>query len=290
MITAILINGIVSGGIIAVLTLGFSLVFGVAKILNMAHTAFYMITAFFIFLGAKKLGFSVFISSAIATLITIAIGMLCYKLLLDRIKERETAVLIITVALAMLFQEILLIIFGGTPLRVPPFVDKGITIANVTVTYQEIIAILATGAIMIAVRVLLVKTRWGNAIRAVAEDKEIANLMGINVDSICLVTMGISAGLAAVAGAVIAPISMVYPLMWQNPLVVVLAAVVLGGLGSLKGSIIAAFILAFAEAIVVFLVPGGSFLKGAVSLSVMVIVLQVRPEGLFGVLFEEERL
>ena len=82
----------------------------------------------------------------------------------------------------------------------------------------------------------------------------------------------------------------VHPLMWLQPLVIVLSAVVLGGLGSIKGSVLAAFILGFAETIVVFLVPGGSFLRGAVSLSVMVVILLARPEGLFGIVFEEERL
>ena len=93
-----------------------------------------------------------------------------------------------------------------------------------------------------------------------------------------------------VAGAVVAPIYVVQPLMWMHPLTIILAIVVLGGLGSIKGSIIAAFILAFAETAVVFLAPGGSFLRGVVSLIIMVVVLQIRPEGLYGIVFEEERL
>jgi len=93
-----------------------------------------------------------------------------------------------------------------------------------------------------------------------------------------------------VAGAVVAPLYMVQPYMWMHPLIMVLAAVVLGGLGSAKGSVIAALILGFAETLVIFLVPGGSFLRGAISLCVMVVVLMLRPEGLFGVVFEEERL
>ncbi|MDY7036852.1 MAG: branched-chain amino acid ABC transporter permease, partial [Thermodesulfobacteriota bacterium] len=130
----------------------------------------------------------------------------------------------------------------------------------------------------------------GNAIRTVAEDREIANLMGINVTRIYLITMGISIALAGLGGAIVAPIYTVNPLMWMQPLIVVLASVVLGGLGSIKGSIIAAFVLGFAETAVVFLIPDGSFLRGAVSLTIMVVVLQLRPEGLYGVVFEEERL
>ena len=114
--------------------------------------------------------------------------------------------------------------------------------------------------------------------------------MGINVSRIYIVTMGISAALAGVAAAIVGPILTVQPLMWQYPLIIVLAAVMLGGLGSIRGSIIGAFVLGFAKAFVVLLVPGGAFLKGAVSLTVMVIIILIRPEGLFGVVFEEERL
>ena len=137
---------------------------------------------------------------------------------------------------------------------------------------------------------LLSKTKLGMSIRAVDQDREIANVMGINVTKTSMQVMGISVILAGVAGAVTAPTIMVNPLMWTNPLVIVLSAVVLGGLGSIKGSAIAAFILGYAETLVVFLVPDGSFLRGAVSLIAMVLVLLIRPEGLFGVAFEEERL
>jgi branched-chain amino acid transport system permease protein len=102
-------------------------------------------------------------------------------------------------------------------------------------------------------------------------------------------TVGISVGLAAIAGVVVAPVFVVDPLMWLSPLVTMLAIVVLGGLGSLKGSLIGAFIIGYVEAITVFAVPSGSYLKGAVALSIMIVVLLLRPEGLFGIAFEEER-
>jgi branched-chain amino acid transport system permease protein len=104
-----------------------------------------------------------------------------------------------------------------------------------------------------------------------------------------MLTVGISVALAAIAGVVVAPVFVVDPLMWLSPLVTMLAIVVLGGLGSIKGSLIGAFIIGYVEAITVFVVPSGAFLKGAVALSIMVIVLLIRPEGLFGVVFEEER-
>jgi len=99
-----------------------------------------------------------------------------------------------------------------------------------------------------------------------------------------------ASALAAIGGIVVAPTLVLEPRMWTHPLIMIMAIVVLGGLGSVKGSFIGAFILAFVEVLVVFLVPAGAFLKGAIALLVMVVILLVRPEGLFGIAFEEERL
>jgi branched-chain amino acid transport system permease protein len=113
--------------------------------------------------------------------------------------------------------------------------------------------------------------------------------MGINEARVAMMTMGISVGLAALTGAVVVPLTILEPHMWMHPLIMMMAVVVLGGLGSLKGSFLGAYVLGFAEALVVFLAPMGAFLKGSVALSVMILVLLIRPEGLFGVSFEEER-
>ena len=143
---------------------------------------------------------------------------------------------------------------------------------------------------LVATWFLLNRTRLGLAIRAAANDQEVANLMGMNVDRVAMVDGGdFGRRSPPIAGVVVAPVFVVDPLMWLAPLVTMLAIVVLGGLGSLKGSLIGAFVIGYVEAITVFAVPSGAYLKGAVALSIMVVVLLIRPEGLFGVAFEEER-
>lgn len=290
MFERILINGLVLGGTYAVLAVGFSLIFGVAKIFNMAHTAMYMITAFLIFIGTHLLGLPYALSAVVTVFATVVFGMICYTLLFDRVKVHETAVMIISVAVAMLCQEVLLMTLGGHYRGIAPFVPGYIEILDVSVLYQHLFAILGSLITLFLLWCLLTKTDLGKAIRAVAEDSEIANLMGINVSRVCLISMAISAGLAGMAAVVAAPLEPLHPGMWMGPLIMILAAVVLGGLGSIKGSVIGAIILGFAETIVITVIPGGSFLRGAVSLSSMVLVLIARPEGLFGVVFEEERL
>ncbi len=290
MLLNILINGLIVGGIYALLAVGFALIFSVARILNMAHTAFYMVSAYLIFVGTSMLHLPLFPSILLAVVVTVILGILCFYLFFDRIKEHEFAVMIIAVAIASLFQEILLLIFGGTIRAIPHIAEGFLDIGGTNVSYQHIFAFFLSMLILIILWIMLSKTKLGNAIRAVAQDSEIANLMGIDVRRIYVIVMAISVGLAAVSAAVMGPIYMISPLMWGQPLVIVLAAVILGGAGSIGGAVVASFILGYAESIVVFMIPGGAFLGGAASMVVMVLVLLIRPEGLFGVIFEEERL
>lgn len=290
MVVDIIVNGLAASGTYALLAVGFALIFSVARILNMAHTAFFMIAAFLFYIAMSffKLGYVA--SSAVALVLTVLLGIICYKLFFERVKEHEQTVMIISVALAMVAQEVFSLLFGGSYRGVDPIISGFCELGETRISYQHVFAIACTGVILIAVWVWLSNTRIGNAIRAVAQDAEMANVMGINDRYMCVIVMTLSVFLAAVAGVLMAPIGMVHPHMWTQPIVVVLAAVILGGLGSIGGSLVGAVILGYVETIVAFLVPGGAFLGPSVALMIMVLVLMIRPEGLFGVFFEEERL
>ena len=286
---AIIINGLISGGVYALLAVGFSLIFGVARIINLAHTAFYMLAAYLILTFASSLGLNLVLSVILSIIATAIIGVLSYKLVIDRVRGHEATTLIVTIALAMIIQEAVHMAYGGGFRGVPSLVSGYTEILGTKVLYQQILTFGVVLLILLGTWALLMKTRLGIAIRSSAQDREAANLMGINVARIGMITMAISVALAAIAGALVAPLQVLGPHMWMHPLVMILAVVVLGGLGSIKGSLAGAFILGFAETLVVFLVPTGAFLKGAVALTIMLIVILIRPEGLFGVSFEEER-
>jgi branched-chain amino acid transport system permease protein len=289
MILDIVISGLISGSIYALLAISFSLIYGIARIVNLAHTAFYMVASYCIYLGTYKLSIHPIWGMLAAVILVTLFGLISYKLFIDPIREHEAAVLIGTIALAMAMQEIMLLIFTGDYLSVPSLVKGYFKILSVKVFYQQLLTFVVALLILTALWALLIKTRLGLAIRSTAEDREVANLMGMNESRVTMITMGISVGLAALTGAVIAPLATLSPFMWTHPLIMVLAVVVLGGLGSIKGSFVGAYILGFAEALVVFLAPMGAYLKGSVALSIMILVLLIRPEGLFGISFEEER-
>lgn len=289
MILDIIVNGLIDGSIYALLAIGFSLIFGVARLVNIAHTALYMTAAYLIYSAYHYWGMSPVAAMCLSVPVTTVIGLVCYRLFIKPIREHEAAVLIATIALAMVFQEIMLLVFGGHYLGVPPLINGNVVIAGVKVVNQHLLALGVSILALAFTWVLLMKTRFGLALRCTAQDREIANLMGINVDREIMWALGISVALAAIAGAVVVPLRVLDPHMWTHPLIMMLAIVVLGGLGSIKGSFVGAYILGFTEALVVFLVPSGSYLRGSVALSIMILVLLIRPEGLFGVVFEEER-
>ena len=289
MLQDILVTGMVNGGVYALLAIGFSLIFGVARIVNIAHTAFYMLAAylFYTLLVRAEMGF--LISAVAAVLGVTLLSVLCYRLVIEPVREHEAAVLIATIALALVFQEVMLLVFGGHYLGIPSTLEGAIRLLGVSIPYQRLLILAVAALMLLATWLILYRTRLGLAIRATANDAEVANLMGMDVHRIAMATVAISVALAAIAGVVVAPVLVVDPFMWLAPLVTMLAIVVLGGLGSLKGSLIGALVIGYVEAITVFALPAGAYLKGAVALAIMVLVLLVRPEGLFGVAFEEER-
>jgi branched-chain amino acid transport system permease protein len=285
----ILVTGLVNGGVYALLAIGFSLIFGVARIVNIAHTAFYMLAAYCFYALLTKTGLGFFLSGLIAVGAVTLFSVLCYRLVIEPVREHEAAVLIATIALALIFQEVMLFTFGGHFLGIPSTLEGAVRVLGVSIPYQRLLILVVAAAMLLGVWFILYRTRLGLAIRATANDLEVANLMGMSVNRVAMATVAISVALASVAGVVVAPVFVVDPFMWLAPLVTMLAIVVLGGLGSLKGSLIGALVIGYVEAITVFTVPAGAYLKGAVALLIMVIVLLVRPEGLFGVAFEEER-
>jgi branched-chain amino acid transport system permease protein len=290
MIERIIIMTLVTGGVYALLAIGFSLIFGNARVINLAHTGFFMLAAYGLWYFMRQLGIHV----AWAILITVPsvtlLGILAYRYLINTIREHHAAVLLMTIALAMVFQELMEWIFSSLYWAVPALIPGFTEILGVRVLNQHLLTLGIVAVVIVVVWLILAKTKLGIALRATAQDAEVANLMGISVPRTLMITMGIATALAAIAAVAVAPIWTIYPGMWTPPLVMVMVIVVLGGLGSIKGAIIGAFIIALVEVLVSTLMPSYAFLKVVFAILAMVIVLSVRPGGLFGVIFEEERL
>jgi branched-chain amino acid transport system permease protein len=290
MASSILVQTLVNGSVYALLAAGLTLVFGVGRLINLAHTAFFVLAGYILYSFTRLLGWGPLPSIAVTVLGTALVGVLAYRFIIDRVRQHPQAVLLITVALAMLIQEILYWGFGDY-YRTSPTLIPGVTkILGTSVSNEYLLIIGVMVAVMIILSLLLAKTKLGTAVRATANDAEVASLMGISVSRTLMITMGIATALAGLAASLVGSLWIVYPVAWMEPLTTVLIIVVLGGLGSLKGSVIAAYLMALAELLAYNFVPNGNFLAKPFMLLVLVIVLVVRPGGLFGVILEEERL
>jgi branched-chain amino acid transport system permease protein len=299
MAAQLIIYTVVHGSVYALLAVGFSLIFGVARLLNMAHTAFCVLAAYVFYnLVSPILGIELgLVPAIIISIVAVTLlGMLVYKFIIDRVREHPGAVLLVTIALAMLIEQALTMRFHGNSASVGFFIGGYTSLFGVAIVNHYFLILGVAVVFIIAVYLFLSKTKMGIAVRAVANDTEIANLMGISPSRILMITMTIATALAAIAGIVIAPAgSFTSPSTWANTLLLVMVIVVIGGLGSIKGSIIGAAVIALVEALCIYdplglFGSGAAYLINTLVLLAMVIVLVVRPGGLFGTLFEEEKL
>lgn len=272
-----MISALILGGLYALLSLGFSLIVGVARIMNFAHGALYMLAAYMIWSG---LSFGLGLSIASSLFFTVLISLVIYKLLIGPLREKGVEAALVTFAVALIFQELVKLIWGPDYKSIPSVVSGYVTILGVRVVNQKLLA-LAVALVLVSVLFLFIKqTKMGKATRAVAQNLEVAKLVGINVSRVLMVSMGISVLLAGLAAVFFAPLSVVSPVDW-TVLFQFFPVVVLGGLGSLKGSVVASFLIASIEKIVEFTI-GGGYLMQTVTFVIMLVILFVRPAGLFG--------
>jgi branched-chain amino acid transport system permease protein len=287
----ILVQTLVFGGIYALLAIGFSLIFGNARVINLAHTGFFMLAAYGLWYFMRRLGIDVGWAIAITVPAVTLVGILAYRFLINPIREHHAAVLLMTVALALVFQQLMLAIFSSNYWSIPALIPGYREILGISVTNQQLLTLGIVAVVVVVIWLILARTKLGIALRATAQDAEVATLMGISVPRTLMITMGIATAVAAIAAVAVVPIPWVLsPLMWSPPLVMVMVVVVLGGLGSIKGAIIGAFVVALVEVSTKVLLPQYNYLAVVFAILAMVIVLVVRPGGLFGVLFEEEKL
>ena len=277
MIEEILVNTFILGGLYCLLALGFSLVFGVAKVMNLAHGGFYMLTAYFIY---SLLFAGLEIAIPISLILILITSFIVYKLLIEPMQAKEMRVAVVTLGLALMLQEGVKLVFGPQFKSISYIITGYVTILGVRIVSQKLLAAI-TAIVLVAVLYIFVRrTKQGKAIRAVAQNIEVARLVGINVSRVVMMSMGISALLAGVAAILFAPVYIVSPVQWSI-LFRAFPVIILGGLGSLRGMLVASFVIAGIEKIIEFTI-GGGYIVPTITFSLMLIILLVRPSGLFG--------
>jgi branched-chain amino acid transport system permease protein len=276
----ILIVGAVSSAIYAMLAVGFTLIFGVARVLNLAHGSFYALGAYGAYFFTSHLKLPLLPAALLAIALVAAFGIVVERVLIRPMRKSQLAVLMITLAVALVIEQALFLTFGSEYRNVPAFVDAKFTIAGVDVGGARLLALGVSVVLIAALWTFIQRTRLGSAILAISQDPIAAQYMGIPSDRIFSVVMGISAALAATAGVLAGPFLTVQPTMWLLPIVKAFAIVVVGGLGSIPGSILAALMLGYAETIVAYTISNAW--TEIVSVLATLLMLVFRPAGIFG--------
>ena len=276
----ILIFGAVTSAIYAMLAVGFTLIFGVARILNLAHGSFYALGAYGAYVLTSVFKWPLLLAAPVVVLGVALFGMGVERVLIRPMRTSQLAVLMISLAVSLVVEQALFLIFGSEYRNVPSFIDQKYVIGGVDVAGQRLLTLVVAVVSIGGLYLFIQKTRLGSAILAISQDPEAAQYMGIPSDRIFGVVMALSAGLAALAGIMAGPFLSVQPSMHLLPIVKAFAIVVVGGLGSIPGSIVAALMLGYAETLVAYGIS--TSWTEIVSVAATLLMLVLRPAGFFG--------
>ena len=276
----ILIQGLLLSGLYALIAMGFTLVFSIGRVLNLAYGAYLLVGGYVYFYFAQQLGLPKVVGVGLAAIFGAGMGYLQYHLMVRPLSYLPHAVEIATLILAVVLQSAIILIFGDSSKILLPIVPGVERIAGAAVPYSNLVAAIASWVILLALYWFVRSTHTGRAMQAVSMDAKGAAISGIDANRINAVTWVISGALGAVAGVFFASYTQLYPGMWVNPLIIAVAVVIVGGIGSILGTLVVAHIVGFMEVIVSSLIAPE--LRGVFTMLLIIGVLVARPRGLFG--------
>lgn len=276
----ILIQGIALSGLYALVAVGFTMIFSVGRVLNLAHGAFIMLGGYAYYSAVQVLGVPKVGGFLLAVLSGAAFGMLMYAALVRRLEGNPIAVEISTLILAVVMQALIILIFTPAPKSMWPIVPGVLRYEGVFVSYNILVATAVSWVLLGGLLLFVHRTRLGRAIQAVSMDRKGALIAGIEAQRMNLLTWMISGALGAVAGVFFATYTQLTPGMWVGPLIIAVAVVVVGGIGSIIGSLVVAHLIGFMETITTTLIAAE--LRGVFTMILIIVVLIVAPQGLFG--------
>ena len=276
----ILIQGLVLSGLYALLAVGFTMIFSVGRVLNLAYGVYIMLGGYIYFVTAQEAGLPIFASFIFAMMSGMVFGLLTYEILVRRLEDNPVAVEIATLILAVVMQTLIVMIFSPSPKSMWPVLRGVVHFDGFSVTWNIFLAMAVSWVVLGGLFAFVRFTHLGRAIRAVSMDRKGAVISGIDPRNISRLIWGLSGALGAIAGVFFATFTQLDPHMWVFPLIIAVAVVIVGGIGSIIGSLVAAQIIGFLETITTTLIAAE--LRGVSTMALIIIVLLIRPKGLFG--------
>jgi len=281
----IVIGGLLMGGIYALIAVGFSLQYGVARVLNVSHGEFIMLGAFITWMLYTVFGVNPLVCLAISGPITLIIGFLLYKTLFKRLKTSSASLavfegnsMLASFGLLFIIQNVAILIWGNA-VKGYTYLDSSVNIGGAIFATNRLVTALSAVVIGVAFYIFLSRTRLGKAIRAAAQDPATAGLMGVNINQVLALCFGLGALMAGFGGTFISMCYPIQPTMGFQYTIIAIIVVVLGGLGSIPGSFIGGFVLGLIGSIVSYWQPALSL---AAYYMLFIVLLIVKPTGILG--------
>jgi branched-chain amino acid transport system permease protein len=274
------VNGLMVGMIYVLMAIGFTMVFGIMRIVNFAHGEFYMIGAFLFAVLYGSNDVPLVLSAVLAIAATALLGLVTERVVFRRFRGNELNGMIASVGIALIIQNSALLIWGSSPRTVPPVVSGVLSVGGVVFPWSRLVVIIGAIVAVVLLNLLVAHTRIGRAMRAVAQDAEIAQVQGIRVEIIFPVAFVLGVSLAAFAGVLMAPVLSVSPFIGLAPTLKAFVIVVIGGLGSVPGAVAGGLLIGLIESF------AGTFFSASLAeilqFLVVIAVVLLRPQGLLG--------
>ncbi|UCC54236.1 MAG: branched-chain amino acid ABC transporter permease [Anaerolineaceae bacterium] len=278
------INGVMLGGFYAAMVLGFSIIWGVMGVINLAHGEFVMAGAYLSWYLHKQYGWEPFLTIIVVVAVMFVVGYLLQRILINRIIERPYLIaLLVTFGLSIIIANSFKLMFTATPRTVDTLFSGFWRAGNVTIPVTRSFIMVAALIMMGALYLFLHYTRLGKSIRAAAQNREAARIVGIEISTVYALTFAIAIALTGAAGTLLSPVQPIYPFMGSALTLKAFAITAMAGLGSIPGALVGGLILGLIEVFIATFVPGvGTNLGIVSSYIILVLVLVTRPQGLFG--------
>jgi len=288
-----MVNGFSLGSMYALIAIGYTMVYGVLRLINFAHGDIMMVGAFLGFFGMAVLGLPFVAAVLLAVIGAAMLGMLTDKVAYKPLRDAPKISLLITaIGISFFLQNIFNVFFGGTPraFPVPGYMEEIIRIGGLTFPVSALMVPVVTLLLLLAILWVLYRTKYGMAIRALAFDVNTVNLMGIDANKIIMLVFGMGSALAAIGGIFwVINYPSVEPMMGVLIGLKAFAAAVVGGIGSVGGAVIGGFIIGFTEVVVVAFFPELGGYKDAFAFLLLILVLLFKPTGILGYDFDKSR-
>ncbi len=274
------VNGIVLSAIYIMVALGLALLLSIMGIFNFAHGAIYMVGAFITYGLAKTLGVNQWAALVISMLVIGSFGLFLERFCFRPFGGKAFEVIVMSVALILILETAVVVTVGGSNRALPPFIPGYLKIGVVSVSFDKILTLVIGIALLVLLTLLIQKTRIGQQMLAVAQDREGAALQGINVNRTAAIATVIACVLATLSGTLMSSLYFLGPFMGDNMLMKAIEVVILSGIGSFGGILVGGLIIGFMDAVLP--VAMNPLAAQAITIGIIILILLIRPRGLFG--------